>query len=118
MKEGEEIGNDVFNMVGYENLIAIELNLIAVNFNVVLDLWEIEQPCEVEGVINIEVDPEKRIVVHGIEVGVEFLVLIIVERRGRFCPKGLGFVDDVKFVGLYFLAFFPLRFLAKCYSDR
>ena len=55
MQEREEVGHNVFHRIRHEDLVAEELDLVAVDFEVVLDLREVENAREVEGVVHIEV---------------------------------------------------------------
>ena len=79
MEQGEKLWHDAFHLVGDKHLVAVELNLVALQFDVGLDAWEIENTREVEGVIHIEVNPEKGFVVHGVEGAVERLVVLVLE---------------------------------------
>ena len=71
MKECEEVRHDTLNLISYEHLIAIELNLIALKVDIALYAWEVEDTCEVEWEIYIEVNPEQRLILHRIECTVE-----------------------------------------------
>ena len=113
VEEGQEIGDDVLHAVRDEHLIAEELNLIAVNVDVALDLGEIEHAREVEGIVHIEVNPEERIILHGVEVAIEGLVVFILQGRGLLSPERGGLVDDVRLIGLLLAAVLPLRLLAE-----
>ena len=117
MKEGEEVRDNVLHRIRDEHLVAIELNLVAMHLDVVLNLGEIEHAREVEGIVHVEVNPEERFVLHGIEVAIELLVVLVRECRGRFRPKGRGVVDLVGLFGLHLCAIFPLRLLAKHHGD-
>ena len=62
-------------------------------------------------------NPEKRLIGHGIEVAVELLVVFILQFAGLLCPKRGGVVDDIVFVGVHLLAVFPFLFLAEGYGN-
>ena len=83
------------------------------NVDVALDFREVEHTGEVEGVVDIQMNPEEGIVLHGIEVAVEGLVILVLQCRGLFGPEGLGDVDDVRFVGLLLAAVLPFGLLAE-----
>ena len=77
MKQCEELWYDTFNLIGHEYLIAIELNLITLQFDIVLYTWEIENTCKVEWVVNIQVNPEQWFIIHWEESTIEALVVFI-----------------------------------------
>ena len=79
VKEGHEVGDDVVHMVCHEHLVAVEGNLVTLNCNAVLQLREVEDTGEVERVVHIEVNPEKRLLVHGEEGAVESKVILVLE---------------------------------------
>ena len=48
MKQCEEFWYNAFYLVGYEHLVAIELNLVALHVDAALDAWEVENTREIE----------------------------------------------------------------------
>ena len=94
-------------------MVAEQLNLVALQLDVRLDAWEIENTREVEGIVNIQVNPEQRLVLHGVEGTVEALVVLVLQRAGSLGPQGLYAVDDVVFVCVNLLAVLPLGLLAE-----
>jgi hypothetical protein len=48
MQQRQEVGHDALHLIGDEYLIAIELNLVALQVDVALDLREIEDTRQVE----------------------------------------------------------------------
>ena len=119
VEECEILGHDILDFVGDVNLVAIELNLVAVHVEVVLDLREIEDTGEVERIVDVEMDVEERLVhLERIEFMVE-LIVVLVGEVGRFArPSGVDIVDDVVLVGFDLLAILPVFLLAKSYLDR
>ena len=119
MEKSEILRHDIFDFVGDVNLVAIELNLVAVNVEVVLDLREIEDTGEVERIVHVEMDVEKRLVhLERIEFVVE-LIVVLIGKVGRFArPSGVHIVDDVVLVGFDLLAILPVFLLAKGNLDR
>ena len=79
MQQGKELWYDALYLVGYEYLVAVELNLITLQFDVRLDFGEVEDTRQIEGLIHVEVDPEERFIAHGIERTVEALVILILQ---------------------------------------
>ena len=95
MHQCEEVGYYAFYFVGYIYLVAVELYLVALHFDVALYLGEVEHTGEVEGEVYVEVYPEEGLVAHGVELAVEFLVILVLELCGFACPQRGGVVDDV-----------------------
>ena len=58
MEQSEEVWHDSFYLVGNEYLIAIQLNLVALQVDIILDSWKVENTCEVEWIVYVEVNPE------------------------------------------------------------
>ena len=114
MQQGQVLGHNVRNLVGNKDLIAVQLNLVAVHIEVVLDLREIEYTRQVEGIIDIQVDVEQRLIeLHRVEFAVEGFVVFLLQigRLARPCRRGV--VDDVFLAGLYLLAVLPFLLHAK-----
>ena len=89
MQQGQELRHDAFHCVGHEDLVAVELNLVALDFDVVLFLREVEDAGKVEGLVDVEVNPEERLVGHREEVAVELLVVLVLEVSRLLCPQRL-----------------------------
>ena len=66
MEQCEELRNYAFHLIGDENLIAVELYLVALQFEIGVYSGEIQYSCEVERIVNVEVYPEQRFVLHWI----------------------------------------------------
>ena len=86
VEQGEEVGHDVLDLVGDVDLVAVELYFVAVELNVALDFGEVEHAGKVEWVVHVEVDPEEGLVGHGVEVAVEFLVVLFFQLGGFARP--------------------------------
>ncbi len=113
MEQGQEFGNNPLYRVGHEYLVAVQLNLVLLDFNVVLDLGEIKNSREGERVVHIQVNVEQGVVTHGVQFPVESSIILILCLRRRKRPQGLCFVDDVVFVRYDLFAVFPVLLLAK-----
>ena len=61
MEKHEEIRYNSLDRIRYKYLVAIQLNLIALDLEVFLHLWEKENSGEVEWIIHIQVNIEERI---------------------------------------------------------
>ena len=118
MEQRQELRNDGFHRVGHEHLVAVELNLVLADFQLVLDLGEVEDTGQVEGVVHVQVDIEHRVVEGGVEAVVEVHVVLILEVGGLAGPERLGPVDDVVFVRVHVFAVFPFLFLAHRHGNR
>ena len=118
MKQSKEVRNDVFHRVSHEHLVAVELNLVARYLDVVLDLREIEDTCEVERIIHIEMDMEQRFVCHRVECLIELVVVLICKICRLACPERFDLVDYVVLVSIDIFAIFPLLLLAEDYRYR
>ena len=79
MQQCQELRHDTLHLVGHKHLVAIQLNLVALQVDVRLDAWEVEDTREVEGIIHIQVDPEHRLIAHGVEGAVERLVVLVLQ---------------------------------------
>ena len=66
-----------------------------------------------ERIVYVEVNPEQRLVLHGVKLAVEFLVILILEGRGGLSPKRLNVVDDIVLIGLHLLAVLPFGLLSE-----
>ena len=118
MQQGQELRNDSLNRVGHEDLIAIELDLIAVQIQVALDAREVKDTGQVERIIHVQVDPEQRLLAHRVKILIEFLVILILQFRRLADPCRLRVVDDVILIGIDILAILPFLLLAKGDLDR
>ena len=79
MQQGQELRYDTLHLISDEHLVAIQLDLVALQVDVRLDAWEVEDTREVERIIHIQVDPEHRLIAHGVEGAVERLVVLVLQ---------------------------------------
>ena len=117
VQQRQEVGHDALHRVGHEHLVAEELNLVPLQVDAVLHAGEVEDARQVEGVVDVQVNPEQRLVAHRVEVAVERLVVLVLQLAGRACPQRVGVVDDVVLVRLHLLAVLPLLLLAEGDGD-
>ena len=113
MEQGEELRHNILHLVRHKHLVAIELNLVAVQVEVALNLGEVEHTREVEGIVHVEMNPEEGLVRHGIEFAIERLVVLLLEVLRLLGPERIGVVDDVVLVGVLLLAVLPFGLFAK-----
>ena len=120
MQQSQELGHDTFHLISNENLIAVQLYLVALYVQLILYLGEVKDTSQIEGIVNIEVNPEERFIGHGIELAIELLIVLVLQFAGLTCPEWFGIVDDIVLLGLYhlLLLFVPLALLAKSNGHR
>ena len=118
MQQSEELRHDALHLIGHEHLVAVELNLVALQLDVALYAWEVEYAGEVERIVDVEVNPEQRLVLHGVERAVERLVVFVLQCARCLCPQRLHIVYNVVLVGVYLLAVLPLGLLAEGHGHR
>ena len=118
MKQGQEVRHDAFYRVGHIYLIAIQLNLVALQVDVALDFREVEHTGQVERIVHVQVNPEQRFVGHRIQVAIELLVVFFLQFRRLLGPDRTSVVNQVVFFRFYLLAVFPFFLLAESYWYR
>ncbi len=119
VEQSQILRYDVLDLIGHEDLVAVELDLVIVDVEVVLDLREVENTRQVERIIHIQMNMEQRFLeLIGIELMIELLVVLFLEVLRVARPGGVGEVDDVGLVGFHLLAVFPLFLLAEDNLDR
>ena len=118
VQQGEVLGDDALDLLGDEDLAGVELDLIALQLHLVLDLGEVEDPCEVEGVVYVEVDPEEGLLHRlWVELMVEGDVVLLGQFAGLLGPGGVDVVDLIVLVGVHVGAVLPLLLLAEDDGD-
>ena len=118
MEQSKELRYDVLDRVCHKHLVAVQLDLVARYLYVVLDLREIQDTCQVERIVHIEVDMEQRLVSHRIESLVELVVILILKISRLLCPKRLYLIDYVILISILILTVLPLLFLAEDHRHR
>ena len=113
VEQGEELRHDALHLVGDEDLVAVELDLVLLQLDVRLDLGEVEDTREVEGVVDVQVDPEQGLVRHGVEGAVERLVVLVLQCRRGFRPQRFHIINNIVLVGIHLLAVLPFGLLAE-----
>ena len=107
---------DALDLIRHEHLVRVELDLVLLDFEVVVDLREVEYARQVERVVDVQVDREQRLVAHRVELAVELLVLLLGDFGRLARPQRIHVVDDVVLVRIHVLAVLPLLDLAE--DDR
>src|SRR5574344_569925 len=110
------IYDDIFYLIGNEHLITIQLNLITLQFYIRLDAWEVEDTGQIERIVDIEVNPEQRFVLHRVESLIEFLIILILQCARGLCPQRFYIINNVIFVCFLLFTVFPFRLFSA--DDR
>ena len=105
MQEHEKLRHDVFYLVGDEHLARVELYFIPVYFKLVFEAGKVQYAREVEGIIDVEVDPKQGIFREGVQLLVKRQIVLIFQVGGVFGPQRMRVVHHI--VGFYFL-FLPV----------
>ena len=79
MEQSKEVRHDALYLVGHEHLIAIQLYLVALQVDVRLYAWEVKHTCKMEWEVNVQVNPEERLVLHWVQCTIERLVVLILK---------------------------------------
>ena len=117
MEQCKELRHNAFHLVGDKHLVAVELNLVALNVEVRLDAREVEDSGEVERVVHVQMDPEQRFVeLHGVERAVEALVVFVFQRAGSLRPERFHIIYNIVFRGVYLLTVLPFGLLSEGYG--
>ena len=113
LKQHHEVRHNAFHAVGYEHLVAIELDAVFANVEVVLDFWEVENTGEGEREVNIQVNPKQRVFLTGLDSVVELDVVLVFEFGWSAGPQWFNVVDHLVGVGIHVFTVFPFLFLAE-----
>ena len=114
MQQRKEVGHNAFHLVGDKHLVAVKLYLIALQLDIRFDSREKEDTSKVERIVNVEVNPEQRLLhLHGIECAIEALVVLVFQCAGRFGPEWFHIIYNIVLVGINLLAVFPFGLLAE-----
>jgi len=116
MEQRQEVRHNALYLIRDEDLVAIELDLVALQVEIAVDAREVEDTRQMEREVDVEVNPEQRLVLHRIERTVEVLIVLVFQCRRCLGPQRFHAVDDVVVLRLHFLAILPFCLLAK--GDR
>jgi hypothetical protein len=89
------IGDEVFAVVGDKDSVTEKFDIAVIPIKTFGDLGEIEDPLEMEGIVDVEMDPENGVGFQGIQGAIELEVIGICTFGGGFNPKR-GFRVDVR----------------------
>ena len=101
VQQHQVVGHHALHAVGHEHLVAVQLNLVACRVDSLAHLGEIQNARQVEGVVHIEVNLEQGVFeVHGVQLVVELLIVLVCQIGRILLPCRLRVVDDA---GLFLL---------------
>src|SRR5690606_25609472 len=103
VQQHQKIRYNIFNLIGDEDLATVELYFVLVKLEVVLNLREVQDTCQRERIVDVEVNPEQWVFRERIYLLIESEVVFILEVGRLTGPQGVGVVDDP--VAFYRLVF-------------
>ena len=86
LHDGHELRHYTLHLVGDEHLIAIQLDAILLDVDVVVDLRKVEDTRQIEGIVHIQMNPEHRFPIHGAQFMIEVDVIFIGQVGRLACP--------------------------------
>ena len=107
MHEHHEFRNDAFYLIRHIYLIAVELNTVLADIDIVFDFREIKYSCKIEGIIHIQVYPEHGIFFSRTQFMIKLEIILVREFRRLLCPERFRGIDNIVFVGVHIFAVFP-----------
>src|SRR5215469_13368046 len=93
MQQHQKFRNDVFDLIGDENLVAVKLDLVLLKFEALLDLRKIKDTGQIERIIDIEMYPEQRRFAIRIQFLVKILIVLARQLTRLLRPGRLDIVD-------------------------
>ena len=90
----QKAGHHLFRVVGDKHLVAVELNAALGDVDIGLELREVENAVDHKGVVGVEVNPQQRVFLEGIQIAVKLQVVIVGEAAGRLFPGSFVLVDN------------------------
>ena len=88
-------GHHFLDRITHEHVVAVELDLALLPVGPAGGFGEVEDALQVVGVVGVEVHPQQRVALEGVEVAVELDVVVICEVARAFAPGGLPLVDGL-----------------------
>ena len=96
LEQQQKFRDDLLDVVGDKDLVAVELDLAGDDLQLVLLLREVEDALEVKRIVDVEVDPEQRLVKIHKDLVVKFLVLLVGAVLRGLQPQRMGVVDRAR----------------------
>src|SRR5690606_23556217 len=116
----QKFGHNSFYIIGYENLVLIELDFIFLNAHIVRHLWEIKDSRKIERIINIQMNVKKGLLkLHWVQFPVKRIVIFVFQLRGLLCPRWIWIIDYiVNFLRWRLVFFFCMFGFWKCFRPH
>ncbi len=108
VQQHQKLRNNVFDIIGHVNLIAVQLDFIFLNFKRIVHFREVKHASQVEREVDIQVNPEHRCLTERVQLLVEIFVIFIRQVSRLLFPERIGVVDDI--INFYFFRLFFLAF--------
>ena len=118
MEQGQVHRHDALHLVSHKDLIAVELDLVALQIYLVAHLGEVEYACQGEGVVYIKMYPKEWLVSSWVELTVELTIVLVRKVLWLAEPERVGVVDHIVLLGILHLTVLPLLLLTKDDGDR
>ena len=91
--QGQQVaGHHLLDRITHEHVVAVELDLPLLPVSPARELGEVEDALQVVGVVGVEVHPEQRVALEGVEVAVELDVVVVAEIARALAPGRLALV--------------------------
>src|SRR5690606_3127343 len=114
VEQHQKIGNNILNLIGNKHLPRKKLDLVPLKLQLVLYLGKIQDTGKIERIIHVQMDPEKGIGRHGIQLAVKRQVILVLQVGGFAGPGRGGIIDDMV---LFYLLEFRFAFLILPIGD-
>ena len=118
LHQHHELRHHALHLVCDIDLVAVQLYAVVVHVHVGLDLREVEDTGQVEGVVNVQMDPEHRILLARLQLVVELQIVLVGQFRRLARPQRLGVVHHVVLVSVNILTVLPLLHLTRNHRNR
>ena len=99
-EQQQKFRDDLLDVVRNEDLIAVKFDLTGDELQFILLLREVEDTLEVKWVVDVEVNPEQRLIEIHKDFVVKRLVFLVGAVLWRFQPQRMGVVDRTRFDNL------------------
>ena len=93
----QEFRYDFFDVIGNEDLVVVQLDLRFQGVILRIDLREIKNALQVERIVHIEVDPEKRFFIIVEYLSVKCLIFVVRAVLGHLGPKRMDIIDRLRY---------------------
>ena len=111
LEQHQEFRNDFLDVIRDKYLVVIQLDHALGGFIFQVDLGEVKDTLEIEGIIHVQVDPEQGLLVILEDLSVEFLVLFVGAVFGILAPEGMDLVHQGRALADLQLLFLLFRLL-------